>query len=747
LQINPHIRVYLLASAALVACWLPNSVQAKETGRAGLTSSPSGENRLTRVQYRFQRTITQDAITQFFGATGNELQIPADLQFSLKGTISVPGGKHIRVQQAVDRIPVFGAEMVISLDQAGQVTTVSNGFRTSVAPHAPETPLPAETAIRLAREFVGVKGRMIDDTESAEMVYLPDSIGGLHLSYRVLFVCSEPLGDWEIFVDATSGRILRHADRFVHYQSVEGTGYVFLPDPISHARASYGARGFSDNNDLDSDSLNACRSLVRLDSITFDNGRYILEGPACRITDVEAPYGDDYSALSPDGFMFSRNEQGFEAVNAYYHITESYRYIRSLGFALTSPEKLRVDPHGFAGQDNSHYSPTGNWIGFGEGGVDDAEDAGVIWHEYAHAIQYSIIPTWGGGESQALGEGFSDYWAASHMSALGQWGHGDDQQSWLFLWDGHNEYWRGRRTDDDRTYPFTGMGTYEAGQVWSSALMDIHRTLGREITDRIVLKSIYYLGYGTTAPEAAEAILQADRDLYGGAHIPVLAYWLGTVKKFIDPAAVVPVITHTPISPGTEGAAEIRVSAGITANAGLLSSTVMVMWKVDDGDYASAIMVPEEEGVSYSALIPIPQTASTFSYYIVATDANGVVGSSPIDAPATLYQVDLRSGEDDQPAAFSLEQNYPNPFNPSTTITYSLSEDARVHLTVFNVVGQEVSTLESTVKGRGTYAMVWNGTDSHGREVSSGTYFYRILVEPLNGNSRFVEIRKMMFLH
>jgi len=62
--------------------------------------------------------------------------------------------------------------------------------------------------------------------------------------------------------------------------------------------------------------------------------------------------------------------------------------------------------------------------------------------------------------------------------------------------------------------------------------------LGRDVTDRIVLKSLFYLGAGATANRCSDAVLQADRDLYNGEHLATLIYWLGTVKRFIDPAII-----------------------------------------------------------------------------------------------------------------------------------------------------------------------------------------------------------------
>lgn len=93
------------------------------------------------------------------------------------------------------------------------------------------------------------------------------------------------------------------------------------------------------------------------------------------------------------------------------------------------------------------------------------------------------------------------------------------------------------------------------------------------------------------------------------------------------------------------------------------------------------------------------------------------------------------------PARFAVGQNHPNPFNPSTTISFAVPENAgQVTLTIFDVAGRLVRTLESGSLAAGTYTREWNGRDDMGRAVSSGTYFYR-----LAGNS-FSEARKMILL-
>ena len=84
---------------------------------------------------------------------------------------------------------------------------------------------------------------------------------------------------------------------------------------------------------------------------------------------------------------------------------------------------------------------------------------------------------------------------------------------------------------------------------------------------------------------------------------------------------------------------------------------------------------------------------------------------------------------------FHLEQNYPNPFNPTTNIRFSIEKPGMVSLKIYNVLGQEVTTLLNKELKAGTYTFNFDGS-----KLSSGIYFYRIR----SGN--FVQTNKMVLL-
>jgi hypothetical protein len=72
-----------------------------------------------------------------------------------------------------------------------------------------------------------------------------------------------------------------------------------------------------------------------------------------------------------------------------------------------------------------------------------------------------------------------------------------------------------------------------------------------------------------------------------------------------------------------------------------------------------------------------------------------------------------------------LQQNWPNPFSGSTQIHYTLDMDSRVHLSVYNILGERVATLVDELQTAGSHVVRWNGRSASGRELPVGVYFCR----------------------
>ena len=92
------------------------------------------------------------------------------------------------------------------------------------------------------------------------------------------------------------------------------------------------------------------------------------------------------------------------------------------------------------------------------------------------------------------------------------------------------------------------------------------------------------------------------------------------------------------------------------------------------------------------------------------------------------------------PITYNLYNAYPNPFNPVTTLRYDLPEDARVNITIYDMMGRIVKTLVNGTQTAGYKSIQWNATNSFGKPVSAGVYLYQIRA------GEFIQTKKMVVL-
>ncbi|MBN2009000.1 SBBP repeat-containing protein [candidate division KSB1 bacterium] len=129
-------------------------------------------------------------------------------------------------------------------------------------------------------------------------------------------------------------------------------------------------------------------------------------------------------------------------------------------------------------------------------------------------------------------------------------------------------------------------------------------------------------------------------------------------------------------------------------------------------------------GNTTSRDFPISQCAYDTSYNGGNTPWGGDAFIAKFSWSDSLTSID-KSGFH-KPKQFNLPQNYPNPFNPETTICYSLEHPSPFKLTIYNLRGQEVRTLENSHQNAGNYSLTWDATDENNSPVSSGIYMCRL---------------------
>lgn len=104
-----------------------------------------------------------------------------------------------------------------------------------------------------------------------------------------------------------------------------------------------------------------------------------------------------------------------------------------------------------------------------------------------------------------------------------------------------------------------------------------------------------------------------------------------------------------------------------------------------------------------------------------------VRGTIQIDNSRDCYYVSFKDRQNSTPSPAKVEiTNFPNPFNPETTLFFSLPNEQKIELTIYNLKGQKVRQLAKGQFPSGNNSIVWNGKDANGKPVGSGIYFYKL---------------------
>ena len=209
---------------------------------------------------------------------------------------------------------------------------------------------------------------------------------------------------------------------------------------------------------------------------------------------------------------------------AYFWVNEAQEYLQGLGFGSELPgANNRVQPVRINqwGADNSFFTDKKDEIRFGKGGVDDAEDAEVIVHEYGHAVHHAQVPA------------SAPHWRPADRRGLRRRPRRRGRRT------------RGRqlRLADARPTPhasptgtrsptaaprtacaastatrYTGTGSGEVhadGEIWSRALFDIRTALGARTADRIIVNAQFGFAPDTSFKDAALTTIATAERMYG----------------------------------------------------------------------------------------------------------------------------------------------------------------------------------------------------------------------------------------
>jgi hypothetical protein len=430
----------------------------------------------------------------------------AELQLTHSSTS--PAAYHYTFTQTYKGIPIYQSDSRVNVSKQGQVLSIFDNTY-DVSRWVVSTTdfdyalVPAYTDYVKSHMAVGF-------TASAQkMIAYDEVVEQPLLCYLVALRHSRTGQLREVLV--AKDRIIYEHDAAMYARAAAPdsvvSGFVFNPDPLTTAHVPYGGQ-YQDYNDSDVVALNAQRQSVKF-TADFDGTHFALQNNYVVLSSL-AGQVNPVTTTAPD-FHFTRHQTGFEDVMVFYHLNVFRAYLHGLGFNA-GDTVLITDPHGTT-QDQSFFSQPSN-IYYGTGGIDDAEDADVLIHEYTHFLSWNANGSGTGTtERSGLDEGTADYNAASYSRSIDTFG-------WtkVFNWDGNPPFWSGRVVNNTTLYANVQRTNYKLGTVWASALMDIWTALGRSTTDSLVMQTLYSFAGNTTLPQAAQLLVQSDTLFYHGAH-------------------------------------------------------------------------------------------------------------------------------------------------------------------------------------------------------------------------------------
>jgi Zn-dependent metalloprotease len=533
----------------------PVDVERDEAGRVRVVSMAPGARYAARSGD--PATAARGFLAENRGLFGLSAAAAGEFEVARVDDDATHGLRHVTLQRTVGGVPVFQGAVTVHMDGSNGIFRVLCDENYWVGQPANARVLSAADAILAAGREAGLsltpkvaqEGERVTLTDEAvlldpsvaepRVVHL--GVGDNRLAYQVTlsWAGQDKRQNYDLFlVDAQDGAILAR-----HSLVNELRGRVFTSTPGVNATTD--TRVFVS---FDGDPTASPSGWVAAGNKTVGNNAIAatdLNGNNTVGTNETQPTAN---ANGDFDFPFSptQNAQGFKeasVTNAFFFVNDWHDRMYKLGFTESAGnfqtnnfglggaanDPVNVDAQDGSGTNNANMAtpPDGQkprmqmfLFTFNGGVVEDGDfDGTVVYHEATHGLSNRLV---GGGstaclngsQSGGMGEGWSDYIAASILNnpVIGSYVTGDAV--------------KGIRRAPMDTSPFTyanikdGTMTevHDAGEIWAATLFDVREKLGAAVTDRLVVQGMKLTPCSPTMIQARDAILQADANLNGGAN-------------------------------------------------------------------------------------------------------------------------------------------------------------------------------------------------------------------------------------
>lgn len=386
---------------------------------------------------------------------------------------------HVSFHMVLDGVAVNEARIELHVDKDG-VVTLANGSLPTIDEITNQINISKYQAIGFAKE--AIKAGKFRAVPQAELQILPGDGNTGKMVYVARLAVDQPLGDWEVLIDAETGETVRMNNEMVF---LTGRGAVYLTNPL------------------------ICDVTIEpLYHLTANT----LTGLYAKIVN-----GAGSGSVNEDNeHIYETDNTHFNEANMYNYITTIHDFYKNtLGHdKLDKPMQATVN-YG-TNYDNAFFSPWQQSFAFGNGSKfnDLAREASVAYHEYSHAVLNSITYLAYSAESGAINEGQADYFACTVTddAKLGEYVVNKMDRPYL------------RNLENDLHYPEDIHGEVHAdGKIWGAVLWDIRKAIGREAADQLIYRSHFYLnGSRPKFIDGYNALVTADNNLFEGKHLAEL---------------------------------------------------------------------------------------------------------------------------------------------------------------------------------------------------------------------------------
>jgi hypothetical protein len=668
---------------------------------------------------------------QFIADKAKTLRVKSE-NLKLK-QLSTRNGKWIvNFQQTYKGVPVYGADVGFTLNEAGKVISLGSdshpGIDLDVSPA-----ITAATALDVAlSDFGNVDS--VNVRKGPDLVVLPNETDkgfNYQLAYYTEIIAKDPgisKGEFH-FINAQDGSIVASGSLIMDYSI---SGEVQTKYWLEHYYDSQ-STGYYNYGRI------TCTPLLgqTLNDYTDSDGDYLFSSLAYGIYFITGNLYGTYVDINGDGSSHSSGGMtpgvhnwtwnATNGSNVYYHVTKIHDWIKASPFNYSGMDYRMVATVNRGGGVNG--GSTGINIEFGsQGGYYWARSSDVIYHEYTHCIiyhlygnhfiAYGVDPSL---QAYAMDEGLSDYFSATINDEA----------------DVGESVGVNRDLDNTKSYS-AGQSMYWNGEVIGGACWDLRQSeVAESDVNELVFDALEMTPHAYDFAEFADNVVIADDDdadvSNGTPHIDAILYAFENHLIYPSDPDVPPAApTNLSVSGGWLENPTLSWDANTEPD---LDEYVIYRSPPEKPWYVQVGTTSNTSWVDTGVLLGPP--LGLWKWYVKAVDDDG--NSSNASNIASAWGVDKMIGEGREfsgiPTVYSLEQNYPNPFNPETKIQFSLPEDSNVKLEIFNLQGQIVATLVDGSFPAGFHTARFDATS-----FPSGVYFYKIVA----GN--FTDIKRMLLI-